>query len=195
MPALGYLAFFVCLAAPLQESVAPQPPAAPPPRISDLGCPCNPAEPDTMQARQCSLCREAEKQPAGVEIFFLKDVNPRKPNRWLALPKVHGKGEHHLHELTPAWREKLWTAAIAKAKELWGDEWGIAYNGARVRTQCHSHVHIGKLLADAPQGRVVYVDSVADIPVPPGEGVWIAPAGKRIAVHLGEEITETVLLR
>ena len=29
---------------------------------------------------------------------------------------------------------------------MWGDEWGVAYNGERVRTQCHMHLHIGKLL-------------------------------------------------
>ena len=50
-------------------------------------CACDPQKPETMEARQCSLCREAERQPANPTIFFLKDINPRKPNRWLALPK------------------------------------------------------------------------------------------------------------
>ena len=37
---------------------------------------------ETLDARPCSLCREAEKQPADTRIFFLKDVNPTKPGRW-----------------------------------------------------------------------------------------------------------------
>ena len=52
-----------------------------------------------MKRRQCSLCREAEKQPADQSIFFLKDINPRKPNRWLALPRAHFGGLHHLHDM------------------------------------------------------------------------------------------------
>jgi hypothetical protein len=49
-------------------------------------CACDPGKPETMSSRECSLCSEAEKQTGAAEIFFLKDVNPRKPNRWLALP-------------------------------------------------------------------------------------------------------------
>ena len=98
-----------------------------------------------MQLRQCSLCAEADKQPPGTRIFFVKDRNPNKPNRWLALPVKHLEGQHHLHEMTTAERTELWTAAIAKAKELFGDkDWGVAYNGPTVRTQCHTHLHIGR---------------------------------------------------
>ena len=31
-----------------------------------------------MQARECGLCREADKHPADQRVFFLKDINPRK---------------------------------------------------------------------------------------------------------------------
>ena len=157
-------------------------------------CECDPARAETMKERQCSLCTEAEKQNEG-ELFFLKDASPRKPNRWLVLPRRHGEGLHHLHEFTPKERTALWTAAITKAKELWGDEWGVAYNGPQVRTQCHAHIHIGKLLKGIETGRFVVVNGPAQIPMKPFEGVWVHPAGRKLHVHLGEQTTETVLLR
>jgi hypothetical protein len=162
---------------------------------SAIDCDCDPARPDTMKLRQCSLCNEAEKQPGDVEIFYLKDNNPRKPNRWLALPRVHGTGAHHMHDLSPKQRAQVWEAAIRKARELWGDEWGLAYNGEKVRTQCHTHVHIGKLLKGVERDNFVVVKRPSEIPVAPGEGVWVHPVGKKYHVHIGEQICETVLLR
>src|SRR4051812_14753548 len=94
-----------------------------------VDCTCDSKNAATMEARQCALCREAEMQPPDAGIFFLKDTNPRKPNRMLALPRVHGTANHEIHDLPKATRTELWTAAIAKAKSLWGDEWGLAYNG------------------------------------------------------------------
>ena len=160
-------------------------------------CNCNPAKPETMVERQCSLCREAEKQPPDVVWFYLKDNNPRKPNRWLVLSRQHGSGLHHLHELPKPLRTELWKAAIAKGQELWGDEWGLAYNGEKVRTQCHTHIHIGKLLHGIETENVITVRGPEDIPAPPGEGLWIHPVGRngRLHVHLGEQTTETTLLR
>ena len=128
-------------------------------------------------------------------MFFLKDINPRKPNRWLALPRAHGSGAHHLHDLAPAQRARLWTAAIEKARSLWGDEWGLAYNGEKVRTQCHTHVHIGKLLKGIETNNFIVVSKPSEIPAPAGEGIWVHPAGGKLHVHLGEQTTETVLLR
>ncbi|MBC7925403.1 MAG: hypothetical protein H7039_07070 [Bryobacteraceae bacterium] len=159
-------------------------------------CECEAAAPETMTSRQCSLCREAEKQSPDTAVFFLKDINPRKPNRWLALPKRHGSGMHHLHDLTRAERTALWTSAIAKATEMWGEEWGLAYNGEQVRTQCHAHIHIGKLLSGIETEHFIVVKKPGDIPAPPGEGLWVHPIGKgRLHVHLGEQTTETALLR
>src|SRR6478672_5264781 len=109
-------------------------------------CVCDVSKPETLAARECGLCKEAETQVGDGPVFFLKDINPRKPNRWLALPRSHGKGGHPFAEMTPDERTRFWTAAIGKAKELWGDNWGLAYNGDQARTQCHAHVHIGKLL-------------------------------------------------
>lgn len=158
-------------------------------------CDCDPSRPETMQARHCSLCGEAEKHPPGEGIFFLKDNNPRKPNRWLALPRAHGQGKHRLADMTAAERTRLWNAAIGKARELWGEEWGLAYNGDKVRTQCHGHIHIGKLLQGVESGKVVVVRTAAQIPSPGDAGLWIHPHGRSLHVHLNEQTTETVLLR
>lgn len=160
-----------------------------------IDCDCDPKRPETLTRRECSLCNEAEKQPPGTEVFFLKDINPRKPNRWLVLPRRHASGAHHLHDLTLAERTALWTAAIAKAREMWGDQWGIAYNGEKVRTQCHTHLHIGKLLPSVIKPGYIEVSHPSQIPAPPGSGIWVYPHGKKLRVHTGEQICETVLMR
>jgi hypothetical protein len=159
-------------------------------------CNCDPARPATMEARECSLCREAEKQPREIGVFFLKDNNPRKPNRWLVLRRAHDTGMHSLVDVPLEERTRLWTAAIAKARELWGDEWGLAYNGDLVRTQCHLHIHMGKLIKGIETAKVVVVDGPAEIPAPQdGTGLWIHAHGNRLHVHLGEQTCETVLFR
>jgi hypothetical protein len=159
-------------------------------------CLCDAASPETLKLRQCSLCAEAEKQTSG-EVFFLKDINPRKPNRWLALPRKHHEGMHDLHAFTAEERKALWNAAIAKGIELFGEgNWGLAYNGADVRTQCHAHLHIGKFLSVAERNEnFIVVSRVEDIPAPPKQGVWVHPVGGKLHVHTGEQITETILLR
>ena len=178
---LGLLAVFVLL------------PAA---RAAIDGCECDPADPSTMAARQCSLSREALKQLSGLPFFFLKDANPSKPNRTLALPVAVRKGVHSLADMSPEERVQFWTAAIQKAKELWGDDWGLAINGEETRTQCQPHIHIGKFLPAAKRADFVVVDGPARIPVPKdGAGLWLYPDGDRLRVHVGEQLTETVLLR
>ena len=162
---------------------------------ADTPCHCDPAQPETMKARECSLCAEAEKEPAGAEFFFRRDINPRKPNRMLVLPRMHSTGPHPLASLAPDVRARFWEAAIAKAMELWGPDWAVAYNGDRVRTQCHPHIHIGKLLPGVEFGDFVVVNSPAEIAVLPGDGVWVHPMDGKLHVHSGEQITETVLLR
>ena len=162
-------------------------------RADLVTCSCDPAHPETLEARQCSLCREAEKQPPDVKVFFLKDVNPSKPGRWLALPRVHPRS---LDLLDPALRAELWSAAITKARSLFGDEWAVAYNSPSVQTQCHVHVHIGKLMQGVETEHFITVTKIKDIPLPPpGEGFWVHPQGNLFHVHTGEQITETVLLR
>src|SRR5262245_15948637 len=160
------------------------------------GCACDPARPDTLAARECGLCREAEKQPSQVPIFFLKDINPRKPNRWLVLPRLHSGGAHPLADLSAKQRLELWTAAIDKGKSLFGDQWGLAVNGNESRTQCHAHIHVGKLLEGVETTNFVLVKGPGEIPViSDGGGFWIHPDGNGLHVNTGEEITETVLVR
>jgi hypothetical protein len=160
-------------------------------------CSCAVENPETLAARECGLCKEAESRPADEAVFFLKDINPRKPNRWLVLPRAHGKGGHGLADMTAAQRTALWTAAIEKGRALWGDKWGLAYNGDISRTQCHAHIHIGKLLDGIEIDNFIVVDGPSRIPVPKdGTGLWVHPAENgKLHVHLGEQITETVLLR
>ncbi|MEO8025866.1 MAG: hypothetical protein ABI823_05315 [Bryobacteraceae bacterium] len=170
------------------------------PLFAQLECKCDVSHPEVLKARECSLCAEIEKQPAGVPVIFLKDINPRKANRWLALPRAHSTGRHNLEDLAAEQRNALWSGAVEKAKSLWGDRWAIAMNGHRVRTQCHMHVHIGRLLEGVETANFVVVDSTAKIPLPGDFGLWIhpvldGPEKGKLHVHLGEQVTETVLLR
>lgn len=159
------------------------------------GCTCDPAQPDTLKQRSCSLSMEAEKQPLQPEVFFLKDINPRKPNRTLALPRHNGPANYTMDQISHQQRTRLWTEAIQKARELWGDHWAVAYNGDEVRTQCHIHLHIGKLNSGAKISKFTEVSSPSEIPAPRGKGIWIYPAGKKLRVHHGDRITETALVR
>ncbi len=162
-------------------------------RADLVNCACDVARPETMEARSCSLCREAEKQNADVKVFFLKDANPSKPGRWLALPRIHPRS---MDQLNNEQRAELWSAAIAKAKSLFDDQWAIAYNAPSVQTQCHVHVHIGKLIPGVETSQFITATKIEDIPVPAGgEGLWIHPQGNLFHVHSGEQITETVLER
>ena len=149
-----------------------------------------------MAQRSCSLCAIAEREPAYLTVFFLKDSNPTKPNRLLALPRVHGPGEHLLSSLTAETRLELWSAAIARAQELWGEEWGIASNAVEKRSQCHTHLHIGKLLLNQEEGKFIVVAGPADIPVPPdGGGMLVHPAAGKLHIHFGDDAPELRLMR
>jgi len=131
-----------------------------------------------------------------VQFFFVRDINPNKPNRWIVLPRSHGNRVQQPTDMTPEQRTAYWTAAIAKARELWGDDWGIALNSTDRRTQCHLHMHIGKLLPDAENDRFVVVDKPSEIPVPrDGDGMWIHPAGGRLHAHTEEPVGELKLQR
>ena len=145
--------------------------------------------------KECSLCLVAEKMPAYVGVFFLKDANPTKQNRILVLPRKHYRGGHPLHEMAKQERLLLWTAAIAKAEEVWGNDWGIAYNGEERRTQFHTHLHIGKLLPDQETSGFLVVSGPAEIPAPEHTGLWIHPVNGKLHVHQGQQVNETVLMR
>ena len=73
---------------------------------------------------------------------------------------------------------------------------GVAVNGLTARTQCHAHVHIGKLLDGMETAQFLVVNGPGDIPVPQDDGgIWIHPMAGKLHVHFRQEATETVLLR
>jgi CDP-diacylglycerol pyrophosphatase len=160
-------------------------------------CLCDLSQPEAQNSRECSLCRLADSQPADPPYFFVKDANPNKPNRMLALPRSHGRNPQDLPGMTPGERTAYWTAAIAKAHELWGDGWGLAVNSLERRTQCHMHIHIGKLREGVENDTFTVVDGPADIPLPRGEtdGLLIHPAGGKLHVHTGDPAPELLLER
>jgi hypothetical protein len=163
---------------------------------AQVACPCDPKDPQSLREnRQCSLCEAAEQQPPGTVFFFTQDNSPLKPDRLLALPRQHSPGLHRMEALSPETRLALWTAAIAKAKELWGDHWGVAYNAEKLHTQCHVHIHIGKLIDGVEWGEFKVIDGPEQIPLPGENGLWIHPVNGKLHVHLGEQVTENVLLR
>lgn len=162
-------------------------------RADIVDCHCDVTRPETLTARQCSLCVEAEKQPPDVRVFILKDVNPTKPGRWIVLPRAH---DREFAQLPPDLRTELLRTAIEKAKSLFGDAWGVAYNAPALQTQCHVHLHIGKWMPAVENSQFITVERIEDIPAPPkGVGFWIHPVGKTLHVHIGDEIAETVLVR
>jgi hypothetical protein len=165
------------------------------PLRAQIACPCDPKDPDTFKERQCALCAAVEKEPLTMHVLFLQDTSPRKPNRWLALPREHSPGMHQMSLLSPEQRVELWRDAIAKAKELWPDHWGVAYNAEKLHTQCHVHIHIGKLIDGVEWGEFKVVNDPSEIPLPGVDGLWIHPVEGKLHVHIGEQVTETVLLR
>jgi CDP-diacylglycerol pyrophosphatase len=157
------------------------------------GCVCDPARPETMQRRECSLTRAAQETPGAGPAVFKPDANPTKPNRWLAIPHAL---RHRLDDMTAAERAAYWGAAIEKATALWGDQWGIAINSEERRSQCQLHAHIGKLLPDADRSGGVLASHVEEIPLPEKDlGIWIQPEGKQLRVHLDQAAPETLLMR
>jgi hypothetical protein len=159
-------------------------------------CVCTLESPDVGQTRGCSLCVEAAKHSASERVILVRDNDPTKPNRWLALPRAAYDGANPLAKMSAAERLELWDAAIAKGRELWGDSWAVAFNGDMARRQCHAHIHVGKLLEGKEDDNGYYVDDARQLPaIADGTGLWFHPAGKRLHVHAGEQINETVLMR
>jgi diadenosine tetraphosphate (Ap4A) HIT family hydrolase len=176
-------------------------------------CPCDHSIAETLLAYpQCSLCLESEFHPPHVPFFFIQDINPTKPNRWLILPRAHDKGMQNLSELPADVGREFWAAAIRKAEELWGKQWGLAVNGELARSQCHAHVHIGKLLDGVEGNEFLFKAGLSRVPgkapvtvagperikaPEKGASFWVHPVGKKLHLHV-EDITaaaEYVLMR
>ena len=159
-----------------------------------VDCPCDHAQPETLKARVCGLCRTAEEQTT--EFYFLKDINPHKPNRHLALPKAHGRGLQTHGSLPSESRIRYWEAAIGRAKQLYPDRWGLAVNGYFFRTQCHAHIHVGPLSPEVEDvGGRLYDHPSAFPSVGPEQGLWIHPRDGRYCVHRDRDLAEVVLVR
>ena len=159
-----------------------------------MSCPCDHARPETLAARVCGLCREAGSR--STEFFFLKDINPHKPHRYLALPKAHDYGLQAVGTMTADERERYWRAAIAKAAELYPGGWGLASNSPLFRTQCHAHLHMGPLSPDVDDSAGKLYDNPRNFPHSgPEQGVWVHPKDGRYCVHLDRALAEVVLER
>ena len=161
-------------------------------------CVCDMARPETLEARECSLCKVVETHSAEPSFLAIRDANPNKPHRWLALPRFHGRQPQHLADFTPELRAAYWTFSIAKAHELWpADDWGLAVNSLEKRTQCHAHIHIGKMREGVENDRITVVDDIASIPLPrEGDGLLIHPIpGGKFHAHHGDDSPELMLER
>ncbi len=164
------------------------------PPLPAVGCPCDHRDSASMASRVCSLCRTADEQTE--DVYFLKDINPSKPNRYLALPKAHESGLQAVGDMPPEARERVWAAAIIKARELFGERWGLAHNSHFFRTQCHAHIHMGPLSPDvADEGGTLYAGP-GDLPALGAEkGMWVHPKDGKLCVHLDRDLAEIVLVR
>ena len=159
-----------------------------------VDCPCDHSAPESLSSRVCSLCGTAEKQSA--EVYFLKDINPHKPNRYLALPRAHDRGYQSTADLSESLRAELWRAAAGRAEELYPGRWGLAQNSHYFRTQCHAHIHIGPLSPEVDDTGGKVVASAGQIPdVGADQGIWIHPKDGGYCVHLDRDLAEIVLVR
>ena len=161
-----------------------------------MSCACDHVSKAALDQRNCGLCGEVEKAPGTGPVVFVKDNSPLKPNRWLALPRRHTANKIQVvTELTQDERTALWREAIGRAKETWGDKWGLAMNGVNSRGQCHVHVHIGRLIDGVEWGEYKEIGGPEEVPDPGDLGLWIHPvANGKLHVHV-EMSTETVLAR
>jgi hypothetical protein len=127
--------------------------------------------------------------------FSIPDNSKLKPNRWLALPRIHTPGKMEmLGDLPAETRKALWAEAIARGQLLWGEHWGLAINGVAVRSQCHLHIHIGRLIDGVEFGDFTVVNDPSEIPDSGEMGIWVHPVAGKLHVHR-EMSPETVLLR
>jgi diadenosine tetraphosphate (Ap4A) HIT family hydrolase len=164
------------------------------PPMPAVGCPCEHGDAASMGSGVCSLCKTADEQTE--DVYFLKDINPNKPNRYLALPKAHVRGLQAVGEMSAPERERVWTAAIQRARELFGERWGLAENSYFFRTQCHAHIHMGPLSPDVKDEGGRLYGQPKDFPAVGAEkGMWVHPKDGKYCVHLDRDLAEIVLVR
>ena len=157
-------------------------------------CACDVTRQETLAQRGCSLCRAVEALPPAPAFQVIRDASPAKPHRWLAVPRFHGGNPQVLQQMTPDQRAEYWRVAIAKARAEWGEGWGLAINSLSARTECHLHIHIGKLQGSWEDNRYVTVNGPSEIPLPrENDGLWVHAAGAKLHVHWGNEKPELLL--
>lgn len=159
-----------------------------------VSCPCDHADAGTLASRVCSLCGTAEQHTD--EIYFLKDINPHKPSRYLALPKSHSSGFQSTTDLSASLRADLWRRAADRAEQLYPGRWGLAQNSHYFRTQCHAHIHIGPLSPEVEDVGGTLYRTTSEFPdVGPEQGMWLHPKDGGFCVHLDRDLAEIVLVR
>src|SRR4051794_28656243 len=87
---------------------------------------CDETRQERLGTRECWLCQTVEAQPPNARYVVLPDASPNKPNRVLVLPRSHGPQPEQLAGMTAEQRASYWTLGIAKGREVWGEEWGLA---------------------------------------------------------------------
>jgi hypothetical protein len=143
---------------------------------------------DDLAAPECSLCGEAVRrrpQRDGGSTIVIEDKNPCK-GRWLALPLEHrGPCMQTLSTLSPKARGDLGRTAVAKAAAEFGPGFGLAINPPDQRTQCHLHVHIGRLRPNVTcSATIAAVSSPDDVfAIATDQGMWVHAAGGGYHVH------------
>ena len=156
-------------------------------------CSCDFSTPGGTAKKECALSLIAHNEPGFEVAFLLKDNSAEKPHQWLAMPKGEYGGGSPLSLMKDNERLALWSVAVQKAKDLFGDDWALAMNGYD-RSQCHLHIHIGKMKPGSEKGGGLVIDTLSQIPAPSnGNGVWLHPEGGKLHVHTDEVATEYVL--
>lgn len=111
-------------------------------------CDCDHSRPESLADRNCALCRVVEAREGG--LLLVKDIDPEKPNRWLALPRRHAAATRQsITDLSGDERRELAAFSVREAERLFPGRWALAVNPAAERSQCHLHVHLGPRRDDA----------------------------------------------
>lgn len=111
-------------------------------------CACDHSRPESLADRNCALCRVVEAREG--DPLLVKDIDPEKPNRWLALPRRHDAATRQsIADLSEDDRRELAAFSVREAERLFPGRWALAVNPAAERSQCHLHVHLGPRRGDA----------------------------------------------
>ncbi len=155
-----------------------------------FGCPCDEGNPRSLDQTVCGLCGGGQGH---TDAYVVRDASPAKPNRLLALPPHHAV---ELADLRLDQRTALWTAAIVAARKNFDEDWALAQNSVLFRTQCHAHIHIGRLDPEYRHSGGTIIASPADLPATTTfQGIWVHPRDNGYCFHLDRLHPEALLQR